>query len=158
MHCTIHSGKLHGGTLRRTLRQTLRQRRATGFTLLELIVVVTMIGILAAIAMPNLIQMPRRAKESVLVTNLRTIRQAIDQHYADLGYYPEALEGLVDEGYLRNVPIDPILEEREWELIYETADEFEELPETDLGEGAGVIDIHSLSEDLAIDGSPYADW
>lgn len=133
--------------------------RPNGFTILELIVVVTMIGILAALAMPNLISMPRRAKESVLKTNLRTIRQAIDQHYGDLGFYPETLEGLADEGYLRNVPLDPITGEREWDTIYEVAeDDFGELPETELDHAPGIIDVHSLSEETAVDGTPYSEW
>lgn len=134
-------------------------RSSGGFTILELLVVVTMIGILAAIALPNLMQMPRRANEAVLKTNLRTIRQSLDQHNADLGYYPEDLEVLVEEEYLRNVPFDPMTGEREWEVIYETDEGFEELPETELeGGGPGVIDIHSLSEAIALNGTPYSEW
>ncbi len=138
---------------------TLRGSR--GFTLLELIVVVAMIGVLAAIALPNMTQMPTRSKEAVLKTNLRAIRQAIDSFYGDLGYYPDALEALVDEGYLRRVPVDPITGEREWELIFEVeGDDFGELPETEFEEttGPGIIDVHSLSPDFAIDGSAYSEW
>lgn len=131
-----------------------------GFTLLELIVVVTMIGVLAAIAMPNLIQMPRRSKEAVLKTNLRTLREVIDQHNADLGFYPPSLEALVEEGYLRQVPFDPITGEAEWELVFEEAEAFEELPETEMEEGAtpGIIDVFSLSPEIALDGTPYNEW
>ncbi len=130
-----------------------------GFTILELIVVVAMIGILAAIALPNLIQMPRRSREAVLRTNLRTIRQVIDQFHADQGYFPGSLEELVDEGYLRDVPFDPMTKTPEWELVYDEAD-FDEMPETEMPEdmGPGVIDVHSLSAELALDGTPYSEW
>lgn len=135
-----------------------------GFTLLELIVVVSMIGILAAIALPNLIQTPRRAKEAVLKTNLRTIREVIDQHHGDKGFYPSSLESLVEEGYLRSVPIDPMTEQAEWGLLYDDSPSDANDPESiawevDLEvEGAGIIDVYSLSEDLSLDGTPYAEW
>ncbi len=136
-------------------------QRNSGFTLLELIVVVSMIGILAAIALPNLIQMPRRAKESVLKNNLQTLRQVIDQYYGDQGAYPPALEDLEQKGYFRTIPIDPITGEREWQLVYEepTLDEDFDTLEDDFGEaGPGIIDVHSLSEDLSLDGPPYSEW
>lgn len=145
----------------RMTRMTRGMAPQQGFTILEMIIVVTMIGILAAIALPNLAQMPIRSKEAVLKTNLRTIRQALDQYNGDLGYYPESLEVLVDEEYLRSVPIDPITGLGEWELVYEEADDVAELPETDLEEGGGgpgIIDVFSLSEDMALDGTPYKEW
>lgn len=147
-----------------TMKMNMKMKRRTGgqqgFTILELIIVVTMIGILAAIALPNLAQMPIRSKEAVLKTNLRTIRQALDQYNGDLGYYPESLDVLVDEEYLRSVPIDPITEEAEWELVYESEEDIAELPETDLEEGGGpgIIDVFSLSEDVGLDGTPYNEW
>jgi len=87
-----------------------RLRGTQGFTLLELIIVIAVIGILAAIAMPSLRNLPRRANEAALKTNLRTMRDVLDQHLGDKGYYPSTLEALVEEGYLRSIPEDPITE------------------------------------------------
>jgi len=139
----------------------LLRRRQGGFTLLELIIVVAIIGILATIAMPNLKDMPRRANESVLKTNLRTIRDLIDQYYGDQGHYPETLEVLVDKGYVRYVPYDPITKSNKtWVLIFEEPSEEEEPAETDLPEGGepGIIDVHSGSDRFALNGTPYAEW
>ena len=136
-------------------------RRARGFTLLELIIVVAMIGILASIAMPALKDMPRRAAESVLKTNLRTIREVLDQHYGDKGHYPATLEELVEKRYLRAVPIDPITKSAEtWELIFEEADPDEPPAETDLPEGGepGIMDVRSGSAQLSLDGTAYNTW
>lgn len=138
---------------------TRSHQNQLGFTLLELIVVVTMVGILTAIAVPNLIQMPRRAEESVLKTNKKAIQKALDQHHADLGYYPESLDALVEEEYLREVPFDPMSGEREWKLVYENGDaETEVAVEVDVETGAGIIDVFSLSDEIALDGSPYSEW
>ena len=138
------------------------KRGQRGFSLLELIVVVTVIGILATMAMPNLLQTPRRTNEAVLRTNLRTIRQVLDQHHGDKGFYPATLEALVEEGYLRDVPYDPIYGESEWGLEYEEPeyDEFEPA-ETDFPEGAvepGIIDIYSLAEEESLDAGMYSEW
>lgn len=141
-----------------------RRVRQGGFTLLELIIVIAVIGVLAAIAVPNLVQTPRRAKEAVLRTNLRTIREVIDQHYGDKGFYPPDLETLVDEGYLRDVPFDPLYGESEWGLVLEGSPDDIGDPESiawDLDlevEGGGVVDVYSLSEDVSLDGEPYAEW
>ena len=143
-------------------RQPPRHRRGQrGFTLLELIVVVAMIGILASMAMPSLRPAPRKAKEAVLKTNLLAIRKSLDQFYADKGHYPSSLEELVDETYLRRVPLDPFTKSRDtWELIYEEADDDFTPAETDLPEdGApGVFDVRSGAEGTAADGTPYSEW
>lgn len=129
-----------------------------GFTLLELIVVIAIVGILATIAMPALKDMPRRANEAVLKTNLRTLRDVIDQYYGDKGRYPPSLEALVENGYLRRVPIDPITKSSDtWQVIFEEPDP--EAAETDAGEEEpGVVDVRSGSELSSLNGTPYAEW
>ena len=137
------------------------RKRQQGFTLLELIVVVTIIGILATIALPALKNVPTRAQESVLMTDLVTFRDVIDQYYADKGSYPPTLEALVEEGYLRAIPIDPITKSADtWVPIYEEFDDEEVPAETDLPEDGqpGIEDVRSGSERLSLDGSPYNEW
>ena len=149
------------GAQRRTIRRDLKQAGRRAFTLLELIVVITIIGILAAIAVPNYLNTPRRAKEAVLKTNLRTIREVIDQHKADKGAYPGSLEELAEKGYLRKVPNDPMTGAPDWILVYEEVSEEDIPPETEESEeggGAGIEDVHSASAELSLDGTPYSEW
>ncbi len=142
----------------------MRGSSGQGFTLIELIIVITVIGILATMALPNLRNSPIRANEAVLKNNLHTLRQVIDMHLGDKGFYPPSLEALVEEGYLRDVPYDPIYKAPEWGLEYEAAEEnFEDFEpaETDLMDGGaepGVIDVYSLSEETSLDGVPYSEW
>ncbi len=135
--------------------------RQQGFTLLELIVVVTVIGILATIVLPALKNVPTRAQEAVLMTDLVTFRDVIDQYYADKGNYPPTLDALVEDGYLRAMPMDPITKATDsWVPVYEEFDGDEIPAETDLPEDGqpGIIDVKSGSDRTSLDGTAYADW
>lgn len=140
---------------------SLNRHREHGFTLLELIVVVAIIGILATIAMPALKNVPLRTRESVLKTNLRTLRDVIDQHYGDKGRYPTTLEALVEEKYLRKIPIDPITKSNDtWVLVYEETDPDNPPAETETSEDGqpGIIDVKSGAPGTSLDGQPYEEW
>jgi general secretion pathway protein G len=141
------------------------RRAQQGFTLLEMIIVVAIIGILAAIAMPKLKDMPMRANEVVLKSNIHMLRDVIDQYYGDKGHYPDSLETLVKDGYLRAVPMDPITKSNStWVLVREEADA-DHPPEndnTDNGDNSdntpGIVDVHSGSPKISFAGTPYAEW
>ena len=136
-----------------------RGRRVAGFTLLELIIVIAIIGILAAVVMPGLGDTRRKAQEAALKADLHTMRDAIDQYYADNGNYPPSLSTLEEDGYLRSIPKDPFtLSAETWVEVMAEFDE--EAAETDYAEdgSAGVEDVHSGSELIGLDGTPYAEW
>lgn len=135
--------------------------RQSGFTIIELIVVIAIIGILAGIALPRLTHAPRRAQEAVLKTNLRAMRDAINQFYADKGHYPPTLDALVEEQYLRTVPRDPIARSNEtWIVEYEEYGTDYGAAETDMPEdGApGIIDVFSGAEGESLEETPYSEW
>lgn len=130
-------------------------RKSRGFTLIELIVVMAILGILATIGIPHLVKAPVRAKETALRENLFTFRSMLDQFYADKQRYPESLDELVSEGYIRKVPIDPLTKTADtWVLEYEEAD-------PDAGEAdqpPGIIDVKSGAKGAALDGTSYDSW
>jgi general secretion pathway protein G len=104
---------------------------------------------------------PLKAREAVLKADLYQIRSCIDQYLGDKGQYPESLDGLVDAGYLRFVPIDPITRSSEtWVELQATPSDTEELEpiEEDLGGTVGIIDVKSGASGVALDGSLYSDW
>lgn len=123
-----------------------------GFTLLELITVVALIAILAAIALPNYRVAIIQAREAVLKEDLYQLREMIDQHYVDKGQYPASLESLVEAGYLRKLPEDPFTQSPDWVEVFSDPD-----PDRP-GEPPGVFDVHSASELLSIRGTPYSEW
>jgi general secretion pathway protein G len=131
--------------------------RAAGFTLIELIIVIAIIGILATIAVPAMRTAPQRARESALKENLFTMRSCIDQFHADRGRYPASLDELVSLGYLRSLPFDPITRASDtWVVEYPEVSE--EDTEREQEEGTGIIDVRSGAEGTALDGTLYADW
>ncbi len=126
-----------------------------GFTLIELLVVMALIGIIASIALPQFKGTTKRAREVVLKENLYQLRRVIDQFYVDKKRYPKSLQELVDEGYLRTIPEDPITRSKNtWVLIREEPKENEFL----LEEERGIIDVKSGSDRISSEGTPYSSW
>jgi general secretion pathway protein G len=131
---------------------TNRQGRTEdGFTLLELITVVSLIAILVAIALPNYRVALINAREAVLKEDLYRFRDLIDQYYADKGRYPASLEALVEDGYMRRIPSDPITNGADWVTVAAEAE-----PGTE--EEPGVYDVKSASENVSLSGTPYSEW
>ena len=126
-----------------------------GFTLVEVIIVLTLIGILVAIIVPIYRNSIIRAREAVLKENLFHIRDAISKYYQDKQKYPTALDDLVTEKYLSKIPIDPIVNSKEWESVHFEPVDMEDF-DPEIMEG--IIDVKSRSEKTALDGTPYADW
>lgn len=134
-------------------------KKEKGFTLIELMVVVAIIGILMSMAIPTYKNMVKRAKETVLRHNLFVIRDAIDQYYQDKGKYPASLQDLVNEGYFRNMPIDPMTEKADWVEIPYTGNEENQLQPTEGEEAMGIWDVRSASEEISLDGqTKYSEW
>lgn len=123
-----------------------------GFTLIELLVVITLIMILAGIAVVQYQNAIKRSEEAVLSTNLMRMRDAIDQYYADKGRYPASLDQLVSDRYMREVPMDPMTRERNW--ITEPA---EPDPSNPSG-GPGIYNVRSASDKTGLNGSRYSSW
>ena len=129
-----------------------RGAREAGFTLLELITVVALIGILVGIALPNYKAAIIQSREAVLKEDLYRFRDLIDQYYADKGKYPPSLEALVEEGYLRKMPNDPMTGQPDWEAV--PAEPESETPT----ETPGVYDVRSASAEISLAGTPYNEW
>ncbi len=127
-------------------------RNHSGFTFLEMVMVIILLGILIAIAVPVYQAQILVSKESVLKHNLAVIRERPDQYKADRGTYPTAVQELVDRRYLREIPEDPMTDNNLWEEIYE--DYNPEEPEAELG----IYDVRSFSTRTSMNGEPYSDW
>lgn len=133
--------------------ESARRRREGGFTLIELMIVMAIIAILATIAIPSYINAVRHAKEAVLKEDLHTIRQAIDSYTVDKEKAPQSLDDLVQAGYLKEIPVDPITGRNDtWEVSQ--SDTFTDINETQ----GGIDNVHSGAQALATDGSSYNTW
>jgi general secretion pathway protein G len=130
-----------------------RRESAAGFTLIELLVVLSLISILAAMAVVQYKNGVRHTQESVLRTDLFRMRDAIDQYYADKNKYPGSLDTLVSDGYMRKVPEDPMTHSTDtWQTVAAEPD-----PSNPTAE-PGIYDVKSGAQGTALDGSTYADW
>ncbi len=128
------------------------QRSSRGFTLLELMIVISIIMILMAVAVPMYNQSIVQARESVLRSNLQTLRNVISQYTLDKQKAPQSLDELVTAGYLCQVPIDPMTREANWEVVQE--DVLLAVDQQD----PGITDVHSASSATASDGTAYSTW
>lgn len=126
-----------------------------GFTLVEILIVMTLIGILVAIIIPNYRSSVVRAREAVLKENLFQIRDAVNKFYFDKKKYPTSLDDLVANKYLREIPMDPFLKSREWEVVHF---EFEDIEDFDPEMAESIVDVKSKTRGTALDGSKYEDW
>jgi len=124
-----------------------------GFTLIELMIVMTIISLLAAIAIPSYVNNIRRAKEAVLREDLHTMRTAIDSYTVDKQKAPQSLDDLVQAGYLKTMPKDPITDRTDtWLPVQE--DSLMSLDQTE----PGIDDVHSGAQQTASDGTSYSTW
>ena len=134
------TGKLQGSKL-----------RTAGFTLLELMIVISIIIILASITLPQYQKTIMHTRETVLRDDLRKMRSLIDQFAADKGRLPQSLDDLVSEGYMREVPVDPFTGQKDWAIT--TGED-----PNSLEGGQGVTDVHSASADTSTEGNAYSEW
>ncbi len=131
---------------------TGRGASASGFTFIEMVMVIIVMGILLGIAIPVYRAQTLTSKEAVLKHNLAIVRERLDQFKADRNKYPSSLQELVEGGYLRAIPEDPMTGAEEWEEVFTDYDPNE--PDAE----PGVQDVHSKSEETGTDGRPYAEW
>ncbi len=125
-----------------------RTSRSAGFTLIELIVVLTIIGTLLAIAVPRYFSSLEKARETILRQDLSVMRDALDKYDSDKGHFPETLEALVTDKYIRAIPVDPYTKKADtWTVVA-----------SDIPDEPGIKDVHSGFEGNAPDGTAYATW
>jgi len=146
MEPLIQSGK--------SQRKQSRRRKISiaGFTLIEMLIVMSIIVILVSLAIPMYQKSILRTRETVLHSNLMTLRTVIDEYTYDKQKAPQSLQDLVQEGYLKDIPKDPIADSRDWRIIMEDAAQSVNQTEP------GIFDVHSGSDKMSLDGTPYSEW
>ena len=134
-------------------RRSVRRADESGFTLIELLIVMAIIATLASIAIPSYINAVRHAREAVLREDLQTMRSAIDSYTIDKEKAPQSLDDLVQAGYLKAIPVDPMTQSTDtW--MPDTSDTLMDIDET----AGGINNVHSGSQAVATDGSSYNTW
>jgi len=132
---------------------SIGRKQDAGFTLIELMIVMAIIGVLAVIAVPSYVSALKHAREAVLKEDLHVLRAAIDSYTMDKQKAPQSLDDLIQDGYLKSIPEDPMTRSTTtW--VTDTSDAMHSLDETD----PGIDDIHSGSEETGSDGQPYSTW
>jgi general secretion pathway protein G len=127
--------------------------KETGFTLIELMIVMLIIGVLMTIAVPNYMAAVKAAKESVLKEDLHVMRNAIDSYTMDKQKAPQSLQDLVEGGYLKSIPTDPMTRTNDtW--VVEQSDSLHSIDQSD----PGIDDVHSGDQEQGSDGQPYSTW
>ncbi|MGB9609371.1 MAG: type II secretion system protein [Bryobacteraceae bacterium] len=134
------------------MARRIRSGSRSGFTLIELMIVMAIIAVLVSVAVPMYQKSVIRARETVLRQNLFTLRTVIDEYTYDKGKAPQSLEDLVREGYLRQIPIDPMTGQADWEIIMEEAASSVNQSEP------GIFDVRSRSTRRSLEGTPYNEW
>src|SRR3974390_3307238 len=130
-----------------------KRRQESGFTLMELMIVMMIIGVLTTLAIPSFVGAVKSAREAVLKEDLRVMRTAIDSYTMDKQKAPQSLDDLVQEGYLKVIPEDPFTKSREtWQT--DISDALHSLDQTN----PGIDDVHSGSQEQGTDGQPYSTW
>jgi general secretion pathway protein G len=138
--------------MRRQSRRGARGWRHAGFTLIELMIVITIILILLGIAAANYTKAVRRAREAVLRNDLQELRKAIDNYTLDKQAPPQSVSDLYDAKYLHSIPIDPMTQQADW------VPQFDSVVLSPDQNGTGMTDVHSNSDQISLEGTPYNTW
>jgi general secretion pathway protein G len=129
------------------------RKQDEGFTLIELMIVMAIIGVLATLAIPSFVGALKQAREAVLKEDLHVIRTAIDSYTMDKQKAPQSLDDLIQDGYLKSIPEDPMTRSKDtW--VTDTSDALHSLDQTE----PGIDDVHSGSQETGADGQPYSAW